>query len=171
MPRYDLQELLKTEEVKVWNMFLRAHAVLMRQMEAELQGEHGISLRWLDALVQLSLADGKRMTHTRLGQRILVGITGSISGGGLTRMVDRMAKAGLVTRRASRTDRRTSYIVLTDKGQETLDRVSETQAGQVVELFTSHLEKEEIPVIRAFLARVLGESTGEENQRPETSKS
>lgn len=142
---------LNSDEVKVWLMFLRSHASLMRKMEAELQQVHGMSLTWLDALVQLSLEEGKRMTHTRLSERMLV------SRGGVTRLVDRMEKAGLVTRRASETDRRTSYVVMTEKGAEALKAMLPTQEESVVRNFIRHLRQEDTLVVRNFLARVLGE--------------
>ena len=146
-----MSDPMNTAEVKLWLMYLRAHAALMREMEGELQRVHGMSLTWLDVLVQLSLAENQRMTHSRLGQRMLV------SQGGITRLVDRMAKAGLVTRRASRKDRRTSYVVLTQKGRDALEEMRPTQFRQIHEIFIRHLRKYELPVIRGFLARLLGE--------------
>ncbi len=143
---------LDSDEVKVWKMFLRAHASLMRQMEANLQEAHGVSLAWMDVLVQLSLEEGGRMTHTRLSERVLV------SQGAVTRMVDRMAKAGLVVRRQSRTDRRTSYVILTEKGAKTLEEIKPVQYQDVTDLFIRHLDSENTPVVRDFLTRVLGEN-------------
>ncbi len=147
-----MSDPMNTEEVKIWKMYLRAHAALMREMDGGLQRAHGISLTWIDVLVQLSLAEGQRLTHTRLSERMLVS-----GGGGITRLVDRMAKVGLVTRRASRKDRRVSYVVLTDEGKKKLDEVTPTQFSQVHDQFIRHLGAEEMPVIRDFLARLLGE--------------
>ena len=89
-----MQGLLNPDQLATWKVFLRAHASLMRVFEQTLQAEHGIALTWLDVLVQLSLEPDKRMTHRRLGERMTVAITGS----GITRLVDRMAAAGLLRR-------------------------------------------------------------------------
>lgn len=142
---------LNAPEVKTWLAFLRAHAFLMREMNDAMQERHGMPLMWMDVLVQLSLAEDKRMTHTRLSQRVLV------SQSGLTRVIDKMTRAGLVVRRASRSDRRTSYVVMTPKGEATLKTVYETQVASVMEMFVGKLRPGDIPVIRNFLARVMNE--------------
>ena len=150
-----MDERLDTAEIKIWKMFLRAHASLFRTLEIEMQSGHGISMKELDVLVQLSLAENQRMTHTRLSERLL------LTGGGVTRLVDRMAKNGLVKRRASRKDRRTSNVVITEKGQELLEAATPDGIDGVEQHFTSHLRDEEIPTIRGFLARVLDEDVVE----------
>ena len=142
---------LDTVEAKTWIAFLRAHAFLMREMERVLMDTHGISLTWMDVLVQLSLAEKKRMTHTRLGERVLISLSG------LTRVIDRMATAGLVTRRASRTDRRASYVVLTERGERTLAELMPTHMRSVEERFVRHLHAEEMAIIRSFFRRLLNE--------------
>ncbi len=156
-----IQERLDADEARVYLMFLRAHASIMRELERTLQSAVGISVTWADALTQLALADGKRMTHTRLSQRLLLA-----GGGGITRMVDRMAKAGLVTRRASRKDRRTSYVVLTEEGERVYQKATEVGINVVQDRFTSYMRAEETPVLREFFARVLGE-----DESPETGRS
>lgn len=146
-----MNDPMNTDEIKLWKMFLRAHAALMREMDQRLKQKYGVSTTWMDILVQLSLAEKQRMTHTRLTERVLM------TGGGTTRAVDGMVKAGLVVRRASRKDRRTSYVVLTEKGAEMLKEMTQSQLIAIEELFSSHLIEGDIPVIRALLARVLGE--------------
>ncbi len=147
-----MEDVLNTDEARIYKMFLRAHASIMREQETTLQDKVGISVTWLDVLTQLSLAEGHRMTHTRLGERLLVG-----GGGGITRLVDRMAKAGLVTRRASRKDRRTSYVVMTATGKEVFDRATQEAFVVVQARFMDHLRKEEMPGIADFFKRVLNE--------------
>lgn len=148
-----MEDVLNTDEARVYKAFLRAHASIMRELEITLQEAVGISVTWLDVLTQLALADGQRMTHTQLSERLLVS-----GGGGITRLVDRMAKAGVVSRRQSRKDRRSSYVVLTEKGRNVFDRASEAGFVVVQERFIQHLQKDDVPVIRDFFKRVLGET-------------
>ena len=150
-----MDKRLRAPEARVYLKFLRAHAMIMREMESALKESEGISLAWVDALTQLALADGQRMTHTRLSQRLLV------SGGNVTRLVDRMTKAGLVTRRASRKDRRMSHVVLTGKGRQVYERATEAGIPVVQELFTSKLLESEVAVLDDFFARVLDEDQAE----------
>lgn len=138
-------------EVRTWLIFLRAHAAILRRMEQGVQDAHGIPLNWVDVLTQLSLEDDRRMTHARLSERVLVSVSG------LTRIVDRMVKAGLVVRRASRRDRRASYVVMTEDGIRKLEEVRPAVYKDVVENFTQHLRPEETPVLYGFLKRVMDE--------------
>ncbi len=154
-----MDERLNTPEVRVYLKFLRAHAMMMREIESALKDSEGISLAWYDALTQLALADGQRMTHTKLSQRLLV------SGGNITRLVDRMAKAGLVVRRASRKDRRTSHIVLTDKGRGVYERATDAGIPVVQKVFANKMLTDEIPALDAFFRRVLGEEQSETPDR------
>ena len=142
---------LDSPEVRTWLIFLRAHAAILRRMEKGVQDAHGIPLNWVDVLTQLSLEENQRMTHARLSQRVLVSVSG------LTRIIDRMVKAGLVVRRASRRDRRASYVVMTEEGMRKLEEVRPTVFRDVEENFTQHLRPEETPVLFGFLKRVMDE--------------
>ncbi len=141
---------LETPEYRVFSRFLIAHAKLMREFDATLREVCDIPLSWFDVLVHVSLEPGQRVTHTRLGERTLM------SQGGVTRLVDRMVKAGLVARRASRADRRKSYVVLTDSGREKLAEAMPTQLDSIQELFVQHLEDGDTEVMDGFFRRVLG---------------
>ena len=146
-----MNEYLNTDEVRIWKMFLRAHASLMRTMESDIQSAHGISHVWYDVLTQLSLEKNKRMTHSRLAERLLVKVTG------VTRLVDRMVRQGLVVRRSSRKDRRTSYVVMTENGEQALAESTPRVLETVQHNFVRHLKTEEMPAIRNLLARILDE--------------
>jgi DNA-binding MarR family transcriptional regulator len=142
---------LDTPEVRTWLIFLRAHAAILRRMEKGIQDAHGIPLNWVDVLIQLSLEENHRMTHARLSERVLVSVSG------LTRIIDRMVKAGLLVRRASRKDRRASYVVMTEEGMRKLEEARPAVFGDVEEHFIRHLRPEETPVLLGFLKRVMDE--------------
>jgi MarR family 2-MHQ and catechol resistance regulon transcriptional repressor len=70
-----------------------------------------------------------------------------LSASGLTRVVDRLERAGLVRRDACATDRRVIYAVLTDEG---LDRVLEMLPGhldRIDELMIDRLEPERLDAL------------------------
>ncbi|MDP9496424.1 MAG: MarR family transcriptional regulator, partial [Actinomycetota bacterium] len=90
-----------------WRTFLRAHAVLVRRLEAELVAEHDLPLASYDVLVQLSEAPQQRLRMTELADRVL------LSRSGLTRLVDRLVRDGLVERQACSEDARGMLAVLT----------------------------------------------------------
>jgi DNA-binding MarR family transcriptional regulator len=75
-----------------------------------------------------------------------------LSKSGLTRLVDRMERAGLVCRTACPADRRGTFAALTTHGLETLTATAPTHARGVAEHFGAHLDD----VQADTLTRVLG---------------
>src|SRR5438128_10594891 len=50
--------------LRAWDMLLRAHATLLRQLETDLEGKTGLGLADFDVLAQLAIAGGSlRMTE------------------------------------------------------------------------------------------------------------
>ncbi len=88
--------------------------MVTRRLEAELQAERGLSLADYDALVQLAVADDRRLRMSELAERVV------LSRSGVSRLVDRLEAGGLVARRACPTDARGSWAELTAAG---LDRL------------------------------------------------
>jgi DNA-binding MarR family transcriptional regulator len=100
--------------LRAWIAFLRAHAVVTRRLDAELHAERGLSLADYDTLVQLAIADDRRLRMSELADRVV------LSRSGVSRLVDRLEADGLVARRACPTDARGSWAELTPAG---LDRL------------------------------------------------
>src|SRR6188508_3414239 len=99
-----------TEELRAWRLFIESALALTDVLDAELDRDVGIPLRWYDALVHLEeTPDGLRMND--LAERILY------SKSGFTRVVDRLEEAGLVRRVVPENDRRSILVLLTDEGR------------------------------------------------------
>src|SRR2546423_2935776 len=94
---------LKPAEMRAWRAFLDAQASLLRRLEADLIEEEDITLAEYDVLLQLSLAPDGRLRMTDLSDRV------RLSPSGLTRLVDRLVRSGLVKRGRCVSDRRGSY--------------------------------------------------------------
>src|SRR4051812_5445438 len=99
---------LDESQLTAWRRFLQAHAVLVRRLEADLLAEHQLPLASYDVLVQLVEAPEHRLRMTELAQRVL------ISRSGLTRLVDRLEREGLVSREPCDDDARGLFAVLSD---------------------------------------------------------
>jgi len=100
--------------LRAWIAFLQAHAAVTRRLEAELHAERGLSLADYDALVQLAIADDRRLRMSELADRVV------LTRSGVSRLVDRLVAQGLVVRRACPTDARGAWAELTPDG---LDRL------------------------------------------------
>jgi DNA-binding MarR family transcriptional regulator len=137
-----------TTEVDAWRSFLRAHARLVRVLETELVAEHPISLGAYDVLVQLAEAPNRRLRMAELADAVL------LSRSGITRLVDRLEVAGMVTRERFGGDGRGVVAVITTKGIDTLRAASHTHLAGVVRHFVDHLDPGELASLGAMCARL-----------------
>ncbi|RCV49387.1 MarR family winged helix-turn-helix transcriptional regulator [Marinitenerispora sediminis] len=132
----------------VWRDFLQGHSLLMVQLERELKDGAGLSLAEYDVLLRLREAPGRRMRMSDLSVAVLY------TTGGLTRLVDRMAQASLVTREPAPGDRRGVYAVLTDTGVERLAEAAAVHLAGVQRNFAALLPDRELDQVAGFLARL-----------------
>jgi len=109
-----------TAQLSVWRDFLRLHATVIRRLEAELETEQDLSLGSYDVLVQLAEADRHRLRMSELAGRVL------LSRSGLTRLIDRLVRDGLVVREPVTGDARGAWAVLTGDGLARLRQASRT---------------------------------------------
>src|SRR6202165_646923 len=96
---------LTPAELRAWRAFLDAQASLLRRLGADLVKEEDLTLPEYDVLVQLSFAPDGRLRMTELSDRV------RLSPSGLTRLVDRLVRSGLVRRGRCASDRRGALAV------------------------------------------------------------
>ncbi len=125
-----------------WRSFLRAHATITRALEAELLAEQQLSLAAYDVLVQLVEAPGRRLRMTELADAVL------LSRSGVTRLVDRLEKAGLVSRCPVAGDGRGVAAELTEAGLNRLRTASRTHLSGVMRHFVEPLGDDLAPLER-----------------------
>ena len=116
-------------------------------LDEELQREAGISTRWYDVLIHLEESP-EGIPMNELAERILY------SKSGLTRVVDRMEEAELVSRVRPEHDRRTILVVLTDKGVETMEYARRRHRDGIERHFAKHLTENEVKVLTRALEKV-----------------
>jgi DNA-binding MarR family transcriptional regulator len=141
-----MSELTATTNVEAWVALLRAHASLTRELSAELQQEHGLTINDYEVLLHLSRADGNRLRRVDLAERVL------LTASGITRLLDGLERGGLVCRETCPGDARVSYAKLTDDGREKLRSAGGTHVRGIDVLFNARYSDEE----RATLAELLG---------------
>ncbi len=142
---------LSPAEQTVWRTFLRAHAVLVRRLEGELVAEHDLALPSYDVLVQLSEAPHRSLRMTELADRVL------LSRSGLTRLVDRLVRDGLVERQACPQDARGTLAVLTDAGLTRLRDAWPTHLRGVAAA-VGRLTPAEVDAFTALLGKLVPEA-------------
>jgi DNA-binding MarR family transcriptional regulator len=141
-------KLLSPTELGAWRGFLRAHAAIVRRLDAELEAEHGISLSAYEVLLLLHEAPGRSLRMSQLADSAL------LSHSGMTRLVDRLVKAGLVQRRRCEEDRRGFFAEPTPAGTELFGRARVTHLRGIRERFVSRLSERELAELGALWDRV-----------------
>jgi len=142
--------------LRVWAAFLRTHAALVDPLETELLEAAGLPLAWYDVLAQLASAPEGRLRMQELAAAIV------LSKSGLTRLVDRLEHAGLVTRVSCPSDRRGTFAAITATGRRALGKAQPSHARGVREHFASRLTADELATLESALAKIgagVGRST------------
>ena len=140
---------LDADELGAWRGFLRVHSKLTRELDAELAAAHGLPLSSYEVLLFLDDAPGGQLRMAQLADSVL------LSPSGLTRLVDRLEKAGLVRRESCPSDRRGFEAVITDAGRAALAEARPTHLAGVRRRFLEHFSRDEMHALAHFWDRVL----------------
>src|SRR5262245_454007 len=142
-------------KLESWVSFLRSHAAITRELSAQLQREHGLTLNDYEVLLHLKNADGWRMRRVDLAESVL------LTASGITRLLEGLERAGLVCKETCSSDARVVYAKLTDDGAETLRVAGVTHLRGVDELFLGRYSGSELATLAELLSRLpdTGKST------------
>lgn len=140
---------LDARELRAWRGMLKVHTAMVKALDAELEAQHGLQLSTYEVLMYLRDAEQQQMRMCDLASTVL------LSRSGLTRLVDRLAKEGLLERVACCDDARGSFAKLTPAGRERLAAARATHLAGVRALFLSRFSDEELDAMGAAWERVL----------------
>ncbi|MEV6321059.1 MarR family transcriptional regulator [Nocardia sp. NPDC051787] len=112
----DVTDLFEDPRLTTMGLLFEAHAGVVAKLEPVWKA-HGLSGLDLNALTRLSRSPRRRLRMSELA------VQTSLSTSGVTRLVDRLAGAGLVEREPDPEDRRSAYAVLTEAGAARLAQV------------------------------------------------
>ena len=140
---------LSTAELDAWRGMLRVHAAVTRELDAELAAQHALPLSSYEVLMTLAAHPGGAMRMSELADGVL------LSRSGLTRLVDRLGRNGLVRRRACPGDARGQLAELTPEGRRIFEHARATHLDGVRRRFLSRLSPEELEQLAAVWHRVL----------------
>jgi DNA-binding MarR family transcriptional regulator len=129
---------LSPEERAAWSGFIRAHATIVKELDAELQAAHGLPLSSYDVLVQLSLPPNGRMQMHELAEAV------HLSRSGLTRLVDRLERQGMIERHRGERDPRQVFACITKPGLERLAETTPTHLSGVRRRFLERLSPTQV---------------------------
>ena len=140
---------LTAEQSKAWRAFLWAPTLIMRNLEREMRAADHLPLSWFDVLIHLHEAPRGRLRLQALAASVV------LSRSGLTRLIDRMEKAGVVRREPATDDRRGSYAVITGEGRRLFEQVMPRHVRRVNDHFARHLSAAEVRALTATLSKLI----------------
>jgi DNA-binding MarR family transcriptional regulator len=140
--------LLDRDELGAWRGLLRVHAGMTKTLDAELMREHRLPLSSYEVLLYLADSPEGRLRMSELADNVL------LSRSGLTRLVDRLERDGLLRRRRCEEDQRGWFAEITDEGRELFERARVTHLDGVRQLFLSRLTNDEQRTLASLWEKV-----------------
>jgi DNA-binding MarR family transcriptional regulator len=139
---------LSAEEMRAWQAFLAAGALLDRHLDQQLRQEAGLSHAQYEILVRLAAAPGGELRMSDLAGALYT------TRSGLTYQITRLEKAGLVRRRSWPGDVRGVVAGLTGAGRQRLARAAPGHVAAVRELLIDVLTAGQLAALADGLSEV-----------------
>ena len=139
---------------EAWIAISQTHAAVTGRLQEALTAAELPPLPWFEVLATLDRAPEQRLKMGELAEALV------ITRGGLTKLVDRLIKAGLLERTFCETDRRVSYATLLPAGVELLAEMRPVVRGELAAAFTANLSVAEAEELRATMERIRGSACG-----------
>ena len=140
---------LTPDQQRAWRGLVVGMTLLMDRLDDDLRREHGVSLTEYEILVRLSEREEGRMRMAQLADSL------AHSRSRVTHTVQRMERAGLVTRSHAVEDGRGVFAVLTEEGRGVIDRAAHLHVRGVRENLVDLVSEEDF----AVLGRVMNQVT------------
>lgn len=144
-----MDEEPSAEVVRAWARLVRAQRVALGAIEAELKAAALPPLGWYDVLLEVSRAEGP-LRPAVLERQLL------LAQHNVSRLIDRMAAAGLVARGPCEDDGRGQVITLTPAGQEMQRRMWRVYAPAIQRHVGARLGEEAAATLSEALKRIIG---------------
>src|SRR3954452_11097562 len=118
---------------EAWIAIAQTHAAVTGRLQEALTAAELPPLPWFEVLATLDRAPEQRLKMGELAEALV------ITRGGLTKLVDRLVKAGLLERTFCETDRRVSYATLLPAGSELLNEMLPVVSAELQVAFGANI--------------------------------
>lgn len=147
----ELMRQLSAEQRTAWLGLLDVHNRVVRELDQELEREHGLSLSTYSVLATLTRNPEGQLRMSELADGAL------ISRPGMTRLIERLEREGLVERRRGETDSRQVYAAITERGLERLGEAAQSHFDGVRSRVFDKLTAAQTRAIASAWLKILGE--------------
>jgi DNA-binding MarR family transcriptional regulator len=138
-----------TAVVQAWARLVRAGQATMSRIEGELKQADLPPLAWYDVLLELSREPQGMLRPVELERRLLLAQYNA------SRLTDRMARAGLVERRACPEDGRGQFVAITKDGRDMQRRMWRVYGAAITEHVGTKLTRDEAHALHGLLGKLL----------------
>ncbi len=139
---------------EAWIALAQTHAAVAGRLQEALAAAELPPLAWFEVLATLDRAPEQRAKMGELAEALV------ITRGGLTKLVDRLIKAGLLERAFCETDRRVSFATLLPAGIELLGEMRPIVRAELAAAFSAKLTVAQAEELREMLDSVRGSACG-----------
>ena len=145
---------LGKKELRAWSRLVRAHRVLTDIVDSRLKSAGLPPVAWYQAIAELERAGEAGLRPFEIEQAI------GEAQYSVSRMVDRLEKAGLVQRAPCEDDRRGWRIILTGEGRTARSAMWEVYSGVLKENFIDRLSGKQVRALDEILGDLLPKASG-----------
>ena len=143
-------------EHAAWGGFLGTFGRMSAQIDADLRDRYGLSHVEFEVLLRLALSQDGRLRIQDLAERSI------LTRSGMSRAVERLERAALVSKARAVEDRRGAYAVLTDAGRDLFERAAAEHVAFVRARFLALFTEDELEQMAGFWQRVARSGSGDE---------
>jgi DNA-binding MarR family transcriptional regulator len=135
--------------IATWRLFLKSHARLERLLDEDLRSAHDLTLAEYDAMLQLAESPTHRLRMHEIADRVV------LSRSGVTRLIDRLVRDGLVERSHCSTDARGAEAALTPSGLDRLREAAPTHLRGISDHFLDTMSAAELAAVDRAMNAIL----------------
>lgn len=145
----DTSDRVRTDRLmNVWARVIKTSRNLLERVERKLKNEGFPPLSWYDVLLELRREDSKALRPVDIERRTL------LAQYNVSRLLDRITKAGYAEKARSEDDGRGMVVKLTASGEQLLDAMWPVYRSAVENELGQHLTEEEMKLILEALKKI-----------------
>lgn len=150
------RQVLSTQAIELgaFARLARAHAVLRRELEAEVLTPRGLSFNDFEALFQLYKAPDQMLRRIDLAGLL------TLTPSGVTRLLDGLQEAGMIENVQCKSDARVTWASLTVEGARTIECVGAEHTEVLRGFFRGALDDDEVAQLVELLGKLPGVGAG-----------
>lgn len=145
-----MERKLTENQIDTWAKMLVIQSRSIISIDADLAQNEEISMVWYDILLILSKEKDKKLRLSQIADKSV------LTRSGLSRCIANLESQGYIKREKCEVDKRSSFAVLTKKGQKAQKQAWPIYRKGIIENFLKHLDDKDISDLSRIFDKILG---------------